>query len=47
LIGASASDLTRTLIQDPGVAYAAVFFAEALLFLVAARLALRIHTIHD
>jgi BCD family chlorophyll transporter-like MFS transporter len=47
LIGASASDLTRTLIQDPGVAYAAVFFAEALLFLIAARLALRIHTIHD
>jgi len=47
LVGASASDLTRALIQDPGLAYAAVFFAEALLFLIAARLALRIQNTHD
>lgn len=42
LIGAAASDLTRWLLGEPGVAYAAVFGAEALLFIVSARLAARI-----
>lgn len=43
LIGATASDLTRSLIETPGLAYGAVFLAEALLFVVAARLALQIN----
>ena len=42
LIGAGASDLTRRLVQDEGLAYGLVFFAEAALFLVAAKLALSI-----
>jgi BCD family chlorophyll transporter-like MFS transporter len=42
LIGATASDIARRWIEDPGVAYGVVFFAEAGLFLVAARLALGI-----
>ena len=42
LIGATASDITRGLIADPGLAYGAVFFAEAGLFVLAAKLALRI-----
>ncbi len=44
LAGAAASDITRSLIGEPGLAYAAVFFAEGLLFLVAARLARDIDT---
>ena len=42
LIGAAASDLTRWLIGSPGQAYAAVFLAEAVLFVFAARLAARL-----
>ena len=42
LIGAVASDLTRRVIDDPGLAYGAVFFAEACLFVVSARLAMTI-----
>jgi len=42
LIGAAASDLTRWLLGEPGLAYAAVFGVEALLFIAAARLAARI-----
>ncbi len=42
LAGTAASDLARALIGSPGTAYAAVFFAEGLLFLCAAALALRI-----
>jgi len=42
LIGAAASDFSRHWIDDPGIAYGVVFFAEAALFLVAARLAVRI-----
>jgi BCD family chlorophyll transporter-like MFS transporter len=41
-LGSAASDLTRHLIGAPGPAYAAVFAAEAILFLVAARLAARV-----
>jgi BCD family chlorophyll transporter-like MFS transporter len=41
-LGSAASDLTRHLIGTPGPAYAAVFAAEAMLFLVAARLAARV-----
>ena len=39
LAGAAASDLARWLIGSPGAAYASVFALEALLFLVAAKLA--------
>ncbi len=39
LAGATASDVARWLIGSPGAAYACVFALEALLFLVAARLA--------
>ena len=39
LAGAAASDLARWLIGSPGAAYACVFAFEALLFLVAAKLA--------
>jgi BCD family chlorophyll transporter-like MFS transporter len=39
LAGAAASDVARWLIGSPGAAYACVFALEALLFLVAARLA--------
>ncbi len=42
LTGAAASDLTRWLIGSPGQAYAAVFLAEAVLFVFAARLAARL-----
>jgi BCD family chlorophyll transporter-like MFS transporter len=41
LAGAAASDLARWLIGTPGLAYAMVFAAEALLFVMAAQLALR------
>jgi BCD family chlorophyll transporter-like MFS transporter len=41
-LGAAASDLARQLIGAPGPAYATVFAAEAILFLVAAGLAARI-----
>jgi BCD family chlorophyll transporter-like MFS transporter len=44
LVGTAASDLARWLIASPGSAYAAVFFFEALLFLVSAWLASRIGT---
>ena len=40
LAGAAASDVARWLIGSPGAAYACVFALEALLFLVAARLAI-------
>jgi MFS transporter, BCD family, chlorophyll transporter len=42
LIGATASDISRQFITDPGLAYGVVFFAEAGLFLFAARLAISI-----
>lgn len=42
LAGAAASDLARSLIASPGMAYGSVFAAEALLFLVSALLAARI-----
>jgi BCD family chlorophyll transporter-like MFS transporter len=42
LIGAAASDFSRYWIDDPGMAYGVVFFAEAGLFLIAARLAFQI-----
>lgn len=41
-LGSAASDFARHAIGAPGPAYAVVFAAEALLFLVAARLAVRI-----
>jgi MFS transporter, BCD family, chlorophyll transporter len=40
--GTAASDLSRWLIGDPGVAYALVFALEAAMFLIAAALAARI-----
>lgn len=40
LMGAVASDVTRRFIDDPGLAYGAVFFAEAGLFVIAAKLAM-------
>jgi BCD family chlorophyll transporter-like MFS transporter len=42
LLGTAASDIARWLIASPGSAYAAVFLFEALLFVVAAWLALQI-----
>lgn len=42
LIGAAASDVARWILGEPGLAYAAVFAVEALLFVAAARLASRI-----
>jgi BCD family chlorophyll transporter-like MFS transporter len=42
LAGAAASDLARALIGSPAAAYATVFALEALLFVAAALLALRI-----
>jgi BCD family chlorophyll transporter-like MFS transporter len=42
LIGAAASDVARWILGEPGLAYAAVFAVEALLFFAAARLASRI-----
>jgi BCD family chlorophyll transporter-like MFS transporter len=42
LIGATASDVARWLIGSPASAYAIVFFAEAMLFVVAARLAWKV-----
>jgi MFS transporter, BCD family, chlorophyll transporter len=42
LAGAAGVDLARVMLASPMLAYGAVFAAEALLFLVAARLALRI-----
>lgn len=42
LAGAAASDLARLLLGTPGIAYASVFAAEALLFVVSAMLAARI-----
>jgi BCD family chlorophyll transporter-like MFS transporter len=44
LIGATASDVSRMLIDEPGLAYGLVFFLEAALFVVAAWLATRIHS---
>ncbi len=44
LIGTGASDLARWLLGSPAAAYATVFGLEALLFVVAALLALRIET---
>jgi BCD family chlorophyll transporter-like MFS transporter len=41
-LGAAAIDLTRALLDDVALAFALVFAAEALLFLVAARLALSV-----
>jgi MFS transporter, BCD family, chlorophyll transporter len=40
LIGAAASDALRWLLGSPGLAYAGVFAAEAVLFVVAARVAM-------
>ncbi len=42
LIGATASDVARWLVGSPASAYGIVFLAEALLFVVAARLAWRV-----
>jgi MFS transporter, BCD family, chlorophyll transporter len=42
LLGAAASDLARTFISTPGFAYGLVFFAEAGLFILAAKLAMGI-----
>jgi len=42
LVGTAASDLARWLIGSPAMAYASVFALEALLFIVAAALALRL-----
>jgi MFS transporter, BCD family, chlorophyll transporter len=47
LIGAAASDLARLVLGAPGPAYALVFGLEALLFVVAARLASRIDAVAD
>ncbi len=44
LLGAAGSDLTRRWMASPGSAYAAIFLLEALLFVAAAMLALRIAT---
>jgi BCD family chlorophyll transporter-like MFS transporter len=44
LIGTGASDIARAFIGSPAAAYASVFAAEALLFVVAAVLASRIDT---
>jgi BCD family chlorophyll transporter-like MFS transporter len=44
LIGTGASDIARAFIGSPAAAYASVFAAEALLFVVAALLASRIDT---
>jgi BCD family chlorophyll transporter-like MFS transporter len=41
-LGAAAIDLTRALLDDVGVAFALVFAAQALLFLLAARLAMNV-----
>jgi len=47
LIGTLASDLARMLIGNPSLAYASVFFAEALLFVVSASLAWRLQSPHS
>jgi len=44
LIGTLASDLARFIVGNPPLAYSSVFFAEALLFIVSAVLALRLQT---
>jgi BCD family chlorophyll transporter-like MFS transporter len=41
IVGTAGIDVARHLLQAPGPAYALVFVAEALLFLAAARIALR------
>ncbi len=41
-LGAAASDVARNILGSPGAGYATVFFAEALLFVVAAVLASRV-----
>jgi BCD family chlorophyll transporter-like MFS transporter len=46
LLGSSASDLARALLGSPAAAYACVFVAEALLFLLAARIAAGVFTSH-
>jgi len=47
LAGTAASDLARTIFGSPATAYAAVFGMEALLFLVAARLAMGVFRFHS
>ncbi len=47
LAGALASDIARAWLADAGLAYASVFAAEALLFVWAAWLALRIQAVRD
>jgi len=42
LAGRGASDVARRLLGSPSLAYAAVFVGEAVLFLIAARLAAQI-----
>ena len=42
LAGAVASDLTRKIIDEPGLAYGAVFFVEACLFVLSAKMAMSI-----
>ena len=44
VVGTAASDVARWLIANTGAAYALVFLANAVLFLVAARLAARVET---
>jgi BCD family chlorophyll transporter-like MFS transporter len=39
LIGAGASDLARSIFNNPAYAYSSVFFIEALLFVVSAYMA--------
>jgi BCD family chlorophyll transporter-like MFS transporter len=43
LLGAAASDITRSFIATPGIAYGLVFLAEAGLFILAAKLAMGIN----
>ena len=45
LLGTGAADLARALLSDTGTAYAMVFAAEALAFVVAAALAARVSTL--
>ncbi len=47
LAGTAASDLARTIFGSPATAYAAVFGMEALLFLVAAWLAMGVFRFHS
>ncbi len=45
LLGTGASDLARYVFASPGAAYASVFALEAVMFLVAARMAAGHHTL--